>query len=433
MKALQGAVRIVFPAVAMFFIAASNGQAQMPSPLTPDSGITADTSAMAEKAWSDPGWGEMTPERRAQAIAYSDTKHTLYFVDIFYSFIVLGLVLATGFSGRVRAWADRLGKRRFFVWAIYLLALSIVLWILDFPLTYYTGFALEHKYDLSNQTFGAWLWEGAKGEAISYLVGLILIWLVYVAIRRSPRRWWLWVGAAAAPVAAFLIVLAPIIVAPMFNKFTPLQNQELKAKILNLASQAGIEDSKVFEVDASKQSKKYNAYVTGLFGSKRIVLYDTILQDMKEDEILFVMSHEMGHYVMHHIWLGVASITVFVLISAFLVAQIADRLIMRFGPRWRFTSLSDFASFPLIALLFAFFGFISQPVFSGMSRHFEHKADEYGLRMTDNPQAAASAFEKLAAKNLSNPEPSAFIEFWLYDHPTIKKRVEYVLGKRTEG
>ena len=433
MKGLRvSAVSLVLITVCVFMWSRSS-LAQNTAPFS-DSGSAADTSvASAEKSWTDPGWGEMTSERRAQAIAYSDTKHTLYFVDTLYSFIVLALILATGFSGRVRAWAERLGKRRVFVWAIYLLALSVVLWMLDFPFSYYTSFALEHKYELSNQTFGPWLWENIKGEAVSYVIGLVLIWLVYLAIRRSPRRWWLWVGVATAPIAAFLIVLAPIIVAPMFNKFTPLQNQELKTKILKLASQAGIEDSKVFEVDASKQSKKYNAYVTGLFGSKRIVLYDTILQDMKDDEILFVMGHEMGHYVMHHIWIGVASIAVFVLIAAFLVARIAERLIGRYGARWRFATLSDFASFPLIALLFAIFGFIAQPLFAGMSRYFEHRADEYGLRMTQNREAAASAFEKLAAKNLSNPEPSAFIEFWLYDHPTIKKRVEYVLGQQTEG
>jgi Zn-dependent protease with chaperone function len=380
--------------------------------------------------WTDPGWGEMTPERRQQAVEYSDTKNTLYFVTTFYSFAVLFLFVAVRWSAKIRDWATRVGKKRFFVLALYLLAFTLLFDLINFPFTYYQGFALEHKYGLSNQTFGQWFGELLKGEAVGFVVLLLILWLLYLGIRRSPKRWWVWAGVFAAPITAFFIVVAPILIAPMFNKFTPLENQELKAKILALADKAGISDSRVFQVDASKQSKKYNAYVTGLFGSKRIVLYDTILADMNDDEILFVMGHEMGHYVMHHIWIGVAGVTIFVFLAAFLTARIADRLIAKYGERWGFSQLSDFASVPLLFLLLSIFGFLFQPVSAGMSRYFEHKSDEYGLTMAPNRRAAASAFEKLAAKNLSNPDPSAFIEFWLYDHPTIKDRVEYVLGEK---
>lgn len=380
--------------------------------------------------WTDPGWGEMTPERRAQAIAYSETKNVLYFVITFYLFLILILFLVTRSSAKIRAWAMRLGKRRFFVLALYLLAFNLIVLAVDFPFTYYSGYALEHQYEHSNQSFGQWFGELMKGEAIGFVVGLLLLWLLYLTIRRSPRRWWLWAGACTAPIAAFLIVIAPIVIAPMFNKFSPLSDEALKTKILALADRAGIPDSDIFEVDASKQSKKYNAYVTGLFGTKRIVLYDTILKDMEHEEILFVLSHEIGHYVMHHVWIGVGLVTAFVFLAAYLVHRISGVLLARNKDRWGFDSLADFASLPLILFLFSVIGFLLQPAFAGMGRYFEHKADEYGLTMTEDRVAAAKAFEKLAANNLSNPDPSPFIEFWLYDHPTIKDRVTYVLSEK---
>lgn len=409
-------------------IAYGQGSATVASPVLSDTLSAIQGSVAGEPTPTDPGFGEMTPERRAQAIEYSDTRNRFYFINTFYSFAVLVLLLFTGWSGRLRTWSERFGACKIRSWMLYFLFFSILVFVLDFPFEYYTGFALEHKYAHSNQTFGQWFWDLFKSEAIGYLLGTIVFGLLYLAIRRKGRRWWLWAGGFTAPLAAFFIVIAPVLIAPMFNTFSPLSDAGLRDKILKLASEAGIPDSRVFEVDASKQSNKYNAYVTGLFGSKRIVLYDTILKDMDDEEILFIMAHEIGHYVMHHIWIGVAGVTAFVLLVAWLIHRLATGLIARFQSRWGFSALSDYASFPLIALLFSLFGFLGQPATNALSRHFEHKSDEYGLAMTHDRQAARRAFEKLAAKNLSNPDPSPFIEFWLYDHPTIKDRVKYVLG-----
>lgn len=375
------------------------------------------------------GFGEMTPERRAQAIEYSDTRNRIFFIHTFYSFGVLLLLLFSGWSAKIQAWAQRRVARPIGTWLLYFLVVSGLLLILDLPFSYYTGYALEHRYGHSNQSFGAWLLELIKGEAIGYVVGALIIHQVYRAIRRKGTRWWLWVGGMTAPVAAFLIVLAPVLISPLFNTFSPLSNERLRDKILALAAQAGIPDSRVFEVDASKQSNKYNAYVTGLFGTQRIVLYDTILKDMNDDEILFIMAHEIGHYTMKHIWLGVAGVSAFVMAAAWLIHRLAGGMIRRFGRRWGFSSLGEFASFPLLGLLLSVMSFLFMPASNALSRHFEHRADAYGLDLTQNREAAAKAFEKLAAKNLSNPDPAPFIEFWLYDHPTIQDRVEYVLGK----
>ena len=389
-------------------------------------GVTVATPALDTTA----GFGEMTPERRAQAIEYSDIRNRFFFITTFYSFAVLLALLYFGWSAKMRAWAERLARRPLAVWSLYFLALSVVLFLFNFPFQYYTGFALEHRYGHSNQAFGGWFGDLLKAEAVNYVFGGLVIFLVYVAIRRKGQRWWLWVGGFAAPIMAFFLVIAPVVISPLFNKFSPLSNEGLRDKILNLASQAGISDSRVFEVDASKQSNKYNAYVTGLFGTKRIVLYDTILKDMEDDEILFVMAHEMGHYTMHHVWIIVVGIAVFVLVAAWLIHKLAGGWIRRCSGRWGFSSLGDFASFPLLALLFSLAAFLFMPASNALSRHFEHSSDVYGLKLTGNRQAAAKAFEKLAAHNLSNPDPSPFIEFWLYDHPTLKDRVEYVLGRQ---
>lgn len=376
-----------------------------------------------------PGFGEMTPERRAQAIEYSDLRQRIFFIHSAYSLGMLLLFLFVGWSGKILAWLQARITRPFGLWLVYFLMLYGCLFVVDWPFSYYTGFVLEHRYGHSNQSFGAWFWELIKGETVGYAVGALILHQVYLAIRRKGNRWWLWVGGFAGPVAAFFIVLAPVLISPLFNTFTPLSNEHLKDRILSLAAQAGIPDSRVFEVDASKQSNKYNAYVTGLFGTHRIVLYDTILKDMNEEEILFIMGHEIGHYAMKHVWIGVAGVALFVLAAAWLIHRLAGGMIRRFGLRWRIASLGDYASLPLLVMLFSVMSFLFMPVSNALSRHFEHQADAYGLNLTGNRLAAASAFEKLAARNLSNPDPAPFIEFWLYDHPTIKHRVEYVLGR----
>ena len=422
-----------FAALALILLSVASGARAADEPSTPvDSAPASVDSLNKGPAGADSqelGFGEMTPERRARAIEYSDIRNRFFFINTAWAFVVLLLVLFTGASAKLRAWAERIASKPVGTWYLYFLFLSLILFLADLPFDVYTGFVLEHRYGHSNQSFGQWFGDVAKSEAISYVLGGGVAFLVYVAIRRMGQRWWLWVGGFTAPVVAFFIVIAPVVISPLFNKFSPLADVALRDRILALASDAGISDSRVFEVDASRQSNKYNAYVTGLFGSKRIVLYDTILKDMEDDEILFIMAHEIGHYTMHHMWIGVAGITAFILCAAWLIHQMVGGLFRRYGARWGVSTLGDFASFPLLAFLLLLFSFLFMPVSNAVSRHFEHKADEYGLALTGNRAAAAKAFEKLAARNLSNPDPSPFIEFWLYDHPTIKDRVAYVLGQ----
>jgi STE24 endopeptidase len=241
------------------------------------------------------------------------------------------------------------------------------------------------------------------------------------------KKWWLGFTIAAIPLMVAAMILIPVYIQPMFNTFGPLQDKNLETKLLDLAGKAGIEGSNVFEVDASRQSEKINAYVTGMFNTKRIVLYDTLVKNFTTDEILFVMGHEMGHYVMNHIWLGLGLGVLFLLLSLWLVNRMVHGFIHRNQRRFRFDRLEDFASLPLILLLITVISFVGQPITNGASRSMEHQADIYGMRITGvNGEVAAQAFDKLSVFNLSDPDPSPLVEFWFYSHPSLKKRMEFV-------
>ncbi len=231
-----------------------------------------------------------------------------------------------------------------------------------------------------------------------------------------------------------MIVIVPVLVAPLFNKFEPLKDRELKTEILDLAGQAGIHGASVFQVDASKQSKKLNAYVTGLLNTKRIVLYDTIIKAFSRHELLFVMAHEMGHYVMHHVWIMVAMVILFLLLASWMISRILPAIIARYRQRLGFDDLRSYASLPLIMLAISIIGFFVQPVTNGVARHFEQQSDKYAIKMTGyDREAAKVAFEKLSAYNLSDPDPNSFVEFWFYDHPALRKRIDFVEKYVPEG
>jgi STE24 endopeptidase len=224
-----------------------------------------------------------------------------------------------------------------------------------------------------------------------------------------------------------LVVVAPVVISPLFNNFEPLQDQALKQDIQKLAQSDGVEGSDIFQVDASRQSSKINAYVTGLFATKRIVLYDTLIKNFTRDEIMFVMAHEMGHYVMNHVWWGVLAGIVLLCLALWLIDVTIRPFIRKFHRRLGYDSLENLASLPLVLLFALVINFVFQPVGNSISRVMEHQADVYGLETAHVPEAAAiSAFDKLSVFNLSNPDPNPIIEFWFYTHPSLKKRIAFV-------
>lgn len=371
----------------------------------------------------------VTPEM----VRYSYTRYALYFVGTVAHAAALLLLLRGGISARLRDLAERKSRNRLVQALIYYPLLTLAYGAVTLPLSFYSSFLLPHQYGLSNQKLHTWVLDGAKGYAISSLVGAPVIALLYWTLRRSPRRWWVGFWLASIPLLVMAMLLGPLLIDPLFNKFQPLRNERLRERILALAGRAGIERGRVLEVDASRRTQAVNAYVTGIGGSARIVLWDTLLQKLDEDEVSFVMAHEMGHYVEHHVPLALLAAT----LGTGGVLLIADRsgrwLIRRYGSSWRVRSLDDLASLPVLLLIVMAVNFFGNPVESAISRHFEGRADTFALQLTGDGQAGASSFVKLSEKNLSLPDPPVFIKLWMFSHPPLKERIDKALAYDQAG
>lgn len=371
----------------------------------------------------------ISAERRGELAAYSRFKNIWRFVSIFVSLGVLLLFLFTGLSSRLRNWA-KVARREFFILWLFLILFLTFDYLLNFPFHVYRSFVVEGEYGFMNQTFWEWLGEDLLGLAVTMVVAVVPLWLLYFTIRRF-KRWWLAFSIVSIPLLLFLIVLAPVVIDPIFNDYTPLKDKKLESGILELASRAGIDGSYVFQVNASKQSNKINAYVTGLFGTKRIVLYDTLIKNFSYEEIRFVMGHEMGHYVLNHIWWFFIVAVLYVGLALWVTSRFIDRVIARFASRFGFSRLSDIASLPLLLIFFSLISFFASPILNGISRYNEHQSDIFGMDVTGvSGETAAVSFDKLSVFNLSDPDPHPLIEFWFYSHPSLKKRIEFVRSYR---
>lgn len=367
----------------------------------------------------------LSPERQTQLESYSQFVNIWRFVSFAVGIGALALILFTGLSAKFRDWAGKLKYKLLVFWGFLALFL-IADYLLNLPFSIYRSFVVEHEYGFSNQSFWQWWSDDLIALAINILILIIPMALFYWLVRRT-RYWWAWFSAAMLPVAVFFIVIAPVFISPLFNDFTELKDKQLESEILALAETAGIHGSDVFEVDASKQSNKINAYVTGMFNTKRIVLYDTMIKNFTTDEILFVMAHEMGHYVMNHVWWGVLLTMIGLVALLWLIDRLSRPLIRRYSRRFGFDKLEDIASLPLVLLLASVLTFVFSPIESGVSRYMEHQSDVYAVDMTTiDGDTAARTFEKLSAYNLSDPNPPAIIEFWFYSHPALSKRIAFV-------
>ncbi|MCX6826669.1 MAG: M48 family metallopeptidase [candidate division Zixibacteria bacterium] len=368
----------------------------------------------------------MPPERMAKLIAYSRFNNLWRFLDFFISVVILLIIIYGGLSARLRNWASKISSKNFFVYFFYFIFFMIVMYGLNFPFDYYRNFAIEHQYGFSNQTFGAWFGESLKSLGVGFVFGFILFLILYWLINRF-RKWWLAFAIGSIPFMVLVIIIVPVIITPLFNKFEPIKNKELGAEMTALAGKAGIYNPDIYEVDASKQSSKVNAYFTGMFGTKRIVLYDTAIKNFTVNELKFIMGHEIGHYVMHHIWYGLFLGVVFIFIVFYLADKFLPPMIERRKNRIGFSRLGDIAGLPLLLLFVTVFSFIFQPIQNTASRYFENQSDRFGMQLSGvTGDEAATAFDKLSVFNLSDPEPSALIEFWFYTHPALKKRMDNV-------
>jgi Zn-dependent protease with chaperone function len=290
------------------------------------------------------------------------------------------------------------------------------------------------SYGLSVESWGAWFWDRAKLELVTLLLLVPLLWGFYGLIRRSPARWWIYAWLWTLPLLGLMVFLAPVVLDPLFSHFEPLEKTrpELVSAIEQVAERGGlgIPRSRIFAMNASEKFTTYNAYVTGIAATKRIVVWDTTARDLTVPQVLFIFGHEMGHYVLDHVYKGMALAAALLLAALALAKLIADRLLAR--RRWGIRGLADWASLPLLMLIFAVLSFLGEPLANGFSRHLEHQADIYGLEVTHGivpnaPQTAARDFQLLGEKSLSYPYPNRLLVFWSYDHPPIAERLGFAL------
>ena len=333
---------------------------------------------------------------------------------------LLGMVL-TGWSGQLRDWAYRAAFQNYtlavLLYVVMLLALAkLVSLALD-----YSGFRLECRYRLSNQRLRAWLKDEAKGFIVTFVIAAIVVELLYFVIRQYPENWWLITWALFMVLFIAMAQLAPLILFPIFYKFKPLEDEELKRRLVRLSEQAGTRVRGVYKWNLSEKSKKANAALTGLGSTRRIILADTLLDNYSPDEIEAVLAHELGHHVHKHILKSIAvqaGIALFGFWAANFVLHVAIE-------RWRmFETLSDFASLPLLVLVSTVLSFLLMPALNAYSRFNERQADRYAFQSIHSVDPFISSMNKLAAQNLAERTPSKWVEWFFHSHPAISRRVE---------
>ncbi len=365
------------------------------------------------------------PEPTPQALSYYRSGNVLWVIGNTWDLLIPSLLLFVGVSARIRDWAHRIGRKWFFIIGLYFIAFSLIIFLADLPLSYYQGFVRQHAYGLSNQTFGKWAQDEVTGLLIGTIVGVLFLWVPYLLLMKSPRRWWLYTGLLAIPFIVLVSLIQPIWIDPLFNTFGPMKDKTLEADILALAERAGIEGGRVFEVAKSEDTNAINAYVNGFGATKRIVLWDTILAKLNREQLLVVMGHEMGHYVLGHTWKLILSLSALVIASLYVVHRTAGWLIARYRHRFGFRELSDVASLPLILVLFSLASLVVTPIALGVTRHFEHEADRFALEITRDNYASATAFATLQQENLAVPRPGRLYTWWRASHPTLGDRIDF--------
>lgn len=363
-------------------------------------------------------------ERLQQAIKYQRARNTLFFFDQGYGILFLALFLFLGISAFLRRQIEKITRRRFWVVAFYTLLFLIIAFIVGFPASYY-GFSLEQKFELSNQTFFQWFGEELLALLVIAIIALIAVEGIYLALKKAPKTWWIYVSVVFIGFTVVLVNLAPVLIMPLFNVYTPLPEGELRQRLVSLSHRANVEVEDIFTVDMSKQTKKANAMFTGLGNTKRIVLGDNLVDEFTTDQVEVVIAHEMGHNLMHHIWQGILFSAIMAAVGFLIIHLSGPKIISRWSNRLKIDSMADVASLPLILLIFSLYGLVTMPIFPAVSRHMERQADRFALEMTQNREAFISAMDELAYMNLSDPNPSPIIEFLLYDHPPISKRIKF--------
>ena len=350
---------------------------------------------------------------------YNNTKLAIGIGKAIISFILLYLFIALGYSQSLQNYIQTFIENPYLIFMIFVFVIGIFSSVLFMPVNIYSGFYLEHKYNLSNQTFFKYFVENVKSMLVGLVIGIPILLLFYFVLNQFGDLWWLVFASAMFLISVVLSQIFPILIMPIFYKIIPLEDEDLKTRIIHLSKGAGIKVENVFSFNMSKNTKKANAAFTGLGKTKRIILGDTLLNDYTKDEIETVIAHELGHYKHKHIIKNL----IFGTVSSFLTFFIISVLYKNSLNWFYFESIMQIAALPLLSLWAMIIGLIQSPIGNIFSRKYEYEADRYAIESTHKPDSFIKTLNKLTDQNLGDREPHAFVEWFFYSHPSIKNRI----------
>lgn len=373
------------------------------------------------------------PNLSEEVYSYRKTNLNIWAINTLLKFLIPLLFLITRFSAKIRNFAKSKTGNFFLIVAIYVVIFIIIDLLIYLPMSYYSGFVVRHRFGLSNQTIGRWLELVFKNFILNLIISMAVTWFPFYIMYKSPNRWWLYLGLLSFPIILFVTFISPMYIDPLFHKYTSIEDKELEEDIRELLTKAGVGDAEVYQVDMSQDTKLMNAYMTGVFKSKRIVLWDTTINNLKKEEVLSITAHEIGHYVKGHIWKGIFLGGFFTILLLFLLNKTTLWIINNSKGHFGFTEIYDIASIPLLILVLNFYLFLSSPIINGYSRYIEWEADRFELELARNREAAASSMIKLHEESLSLPRPSNIYKIWYHSHPTYEERVNFALNYEYEN
>lgn len=365
---------------------------------------------------------ELDPQRQEKAKQYARINRRLMLVSLVIAGLYSLIWLLLGWADSLRSFLENSLAHPWLLVAGFVAIFGGINYLITLPLSYYSGFVLPHRFEMSNQSFKEWVVDELKGILLGAVLGGLILELIYLVLRAYPDTWWLWAAGLMLAFNVILANLAPVLLFPIFYDFEPLgeEHDDLVQRLTRLAEQAGTNVKGVFKFDISRRTKAANAALTGLGNTRRIILGDTLLDEFNADEIETIIAHELGHHVHNDILIGIAVESVVTLVGFYLAGL---------GLRWGVSlfgleGVADVAAFPVFLLAMGAYGLVTMPLGNAFSRWRERRADTYALKTTNKPDAFVSAMTRLANQNLAEVDPERWVEVLLYSHPTLKKRIE---------
>jgi Zn-dependent protease with chaperone function len=423
--------RVVLAIVALALIALTSidssqsaSAADTAPSVTASGDFNADTATAAYLA-------TMPPEARTRSDAYFEGGYWLMLWDFVISLLLAWALLGSRLSARMRDFAARRTRFRWAQTGLYAIQYFILTTVVTLPWTAYEGYFREHQYGMSNQDLTGWLADQAKGLVITLIFGALAVVAIYAIIRKLPKTWWVWGAVVAIGLLIVQAFIGPTYLEPVFNKFYPLAESPLKERILSLARANGIPAKQVYEFDASKQTTKISAHVSGMAGSVQISLNDNLMNRGSPEEVEAAVAHEMGHYVLNHLYKVVLALGVLIVIGFAFISWAFGRVSVRFGERWGFRDLTDVAGMPLLVALFSVYQFALTPVTNTITRTMETEADAFGLNAARQPDGAAQAVLQLS--EYRKMQPGSVEEALFFDHPSGWTRIHQAMVWKAEN